>query len=111
MKEYFSYYSEEIPIEKVFELNGRILLDLYIDSSEVERLNIFFHLQNEYFYLKNKNRVKETAYICYLISCYIFSIATPPHSEELALEYAKMALELEDKKLYRDWIEEVKAGN
>lgn len=111
IKSFFSYYSKEIPVENIFELTENILDDLYANSNETNQFNIFFHLQNEYFYLKNNNNIKELAYICYLISYYIFHPLTPPHSEELALAYAEMALELDNNTKYKDWIEEVKEGN
>ena len=64
---YFSFYSEPIPAEDVELLTENILDDLYASSSEVDQLNIFFHLQNEYFFLKNTEKVSEMAYICYII--------------------------------------------
>lgn len=111
IKNYFSFYSEPIPVENIVLLTEDILNDLYAASSEVDQLNIFFHLQNEYFFLKNAEKVSETAYLCYIISYYIFTALTPPHSEELALEYIKEAIRLEPKEEYRDWLEIVKKGN
>ena len=52
-RKYFSFYSEPIPVEDVELLTENILDDLYASSSEVDQLNIFFHLQNEYFFLNN----------------------------------------------------------
>lgn len=111
IKDYFTYNSEEIPASHIFSLTEEILDDLYSNSSEIERCNIFFHLQNEYFYLKNKGLVKETAYICYLISYYLFTPLTPPHSDSLAYEYAKEAHELDTSQSYADWLEIVIKGN
>lgn len=111
IKSFFSYYSEEIPVENIFELTESVLDELYVNFNETNQFNIFFHLQNEYFYLKKNKNLKELAYVSYLISYYIFHPLTPPHSESLALEYAKIALELDNNPKYKDWIEEVKAGN
>ena len=52
IKSFFSYYSEEIPVENIFELTESVLDELYVNSNETNQFNIFFHLQNEYFYLK-----------------------------------------------------------
>lgn len=110
-KDFFQYDSQEIPADKVFLLTERILDDLYSSSSEIERCNIFFHLQNEYFYLKNRDAIRETAYICYLISYYLFTPLTPPHSDTLACEFAKKAVELDSSNKYVDWLNIVANGN
>jgi hypothetical protein len=68
--EYFSYGSPKIPKKVVMELTETDLDNLYAKCNEIEAINVFFHLQNEYIYLKEQ---KEIAYICYLISYYIFS--------------------------------------
>ncbi len=71
MEKFFTYYSREIPVDKVFLLTEEILGNLYASFSEIEGCNVFFHLQNEYFYLKSQGLIKEAAYICYLISYYL----------------------------------------
>ena len=72
-RKYFSFYSEPIPAEDVELLTENILDDLYASSPEADQLNIFFHLQNEYFFLKNTEKVSEMAYICYIISYYLLT--------------------------------------
>lgn len=57
------------------------------------------------------NDVKETAYVCYLISYYIFVSLTPPHSENIALEFIKEAINLDACEKYIKWLDIVKAGN
>jgi hypothetical protein len=109
--EYFSYESPEIPKEAIMELTENDLDDLYVKCDEIEGINVFFHLQNEYIYLKEQNAQKELAYICYLISYYIFNPLTPPHSEHIAMYYAKKALYYDNDKKYNDWIEIVSKGN
>ena len=52
MEKFFTYYSREIPVDKVFLLTEEILGNLYASFSEIEGCNVFFHLQNEYFYLQ-----------------------------------------------------------
>lgn len=111
MKQFFSFYSEPIPAEHVFSLTEQVLDDLYVTSSEVDGLNVFFHLQNEYFFLKNSGKTAETAHICYLISYYLFITLTPPHSEEIALEFIKEAISLNPIEKYINWLEIVKQGN
>ncbi len=111
IKDYFTFYSDPIPVENVFLLTPEVLSDLYCSSSEIEQLNIFFHLQNEYFFLLNDNHIKEAAYICYLISYYLFTPLTPPHSDTLALEFIKKAIDLNSTDEYLDWLEIVKSGN
>ena len=111
IKQYFMYYSTPIPAENVFFLTEEMLDDLYANPSETERFNVFFHLQNEYFFLKNNNQLEEAAYLCYLISYYLFIPLTPPHSDVLALEFAKKAVELNLNDKYNDWLKLVKKGN
>ena len=57
IKAFFGYESTEIPVDKIFTLTEEVLDDLYAASTEVEQYNIYFHLQNEYAYLKNANSV------------------------------------------------------
>lgn len=111
IKNYFSFESESIPAENIFFLTEAVLDDLYINSSEIEQVNIFFHLQNEYIFLKNAEKKHETAYLCYLISYYLFTPLTPPHSATIALEYAKEAVNLETTEKYINWLNIVKQGN
>lgn len=111
LTKYFSYHSEPIPAENVFSLTEIFLSDLYVNSSDVEKLNIFFHLQNEYFFLKNSGKMRETAYLCYLISFYLFTPLTPPHSDVIALEFAKEAVSIDPTEKYINWLNIVKQGN
>jgi hypothetical protein len=111
INKYFEYYSEPIPAKNIFLVTEEILDDIYVNSSEVDRLNVFFHLQNEYFFLINNNLFKEAAYVCYLISYYLFTPLTPPHSDVIALEYIKKAIELDPDDKYKSWIEFVRKGN
>ncbi len=111
LKQYFMYESTYIPEEKVFLLTEEFLDDLYVTSDEIDKFNIFFHLQNEYFYLLRKERHIEAAYVCYLISYYLFQPLTPPHSCTLAYEYAARAIELNPIPKYSEWLEEVGRGN
>lgn len=111
IKKYFSYESEPIPTDHVFSLSEELLEDLYTNSSEIEQMNIFFHLQNEYFFLKKAGKTHEVAYLCYLISYYLFTPLTPPHSDTIALEFAKEAVSLEQTEKYKNWLKLVKQGN
>lgn len=111
IKNYFSFESEPIPAEDVFSLTESVLDDLYKNSSEIEQLNIFFHLQNEYIFLKNAEKKTEAAYLCYLISYYVFTPLTPPHSETIALEFAKEAISIDSTEKYIRWLNIVKKGN
>lgn len=111
MKKYFEYDSSVIPPEKIFSVTEEFLDDLYVNSSEVERLNIYFHLQREYFYLRNEGKLKEASYVCYLISYYLFVPLTPPHSDILALEFAKKAFSIFPDEKYKLWIERLKEGS
>ena len=111
IKNYFSFESEPIPAEYIFCLTESVLDDLYSSSSEIEQFNIFFHLQNEYIFLKNAWKNKETAYLCYLISYYVFTPLTPPHSETIALEFAKKAISIDSTEKYIHWLKIVNKGN
>lgn len=108
---FFDYESTYIPEEKVMQITEKMLDDLYATANDTEQFNVFFHLQNELFYLLNKEMNKEAAYISYLISYYLFVALTPPHSETLAQEFAKEAIKLDSCPKYLEWLEEVKAGN
>lgn len=105
MFNYFNYHSELIPQRYIFDLNEKILDDLYQQSNDTEQLNVFFHLQYNYISLLKHNHLKEAAYICYLISYYLFVPLTPPHSEIIALEYASQAMTLFPTEKYKQWIE------
>ena len=61
--------------------------------------------------MRKRNAKKETAHISYLISYYLFHPLTPPHSEELGMEFALETLKYDDNEKYHEWIEEVKGGN
>ncbi|EOD00947.1 hypothetical protein [Caldisalinibacter kiritimatiensis] len=111
IKKYFDYYSSVIPIERVMELSENDLDDLYANSKEIDGINVFFHLLNQYIYLKQHDAKKETAHICYLISYYVFTALTPPHSENIALEYGKKAIQYNNDTKYKEWIEEILKGN
>lgn len=107
INKFFKYNSCLIPPEEVFSITEETLDYLYINLSEVERFNVYFHLEREYFYLKNEGKLKETAYICYLISYYIFILLIPPHSDVLALEFIKEAISLFPDEKYKQWLEYV----
>ncbi len=111
MEQYFRYESTHIPIDEVLKIDERILIDLYVKSDVTDQFNVFFHLQNEYFYLINNKRNKEAAHVCYLISYYLFMPLTPPNSAELAEEFAKIAISLDNSPKYLEWLDEVKRGN
>lgn len=111
IKSFFEYEGSEIPVDNIFALTEELLDDMYATSSEVEQYNIYFHLLNEYTYLKNANFVRETAYVCYLISYYVFISLTPPHSEKIALEYIGEAIRLCECSKYYKWLKVIKRGN
>jgi len=111
IKEYFDYYGPVIPIERTMELSEKDLDDLYVSGNDIDKMKVFFHLLNKYFYLKQYDAKKEIAHICYLISYYVFHPLTPPHSESIALEFAKKALQYNNDTNYREWMEEVFRGN
>ena len=106
-----SFESCEIPTDEVFLITEETLDNIYASSSEADQFRPFFHLQNEYFILKNQNLARKTAYICYLISYYVITALTPPHSEEIALEYAQEAVRRDSCAKYIQWLDIVKQGN
>ena len=106
-----NFESCEIPADEVFLITEETLDTIYASSSEVDQFYPFFHLQNEYFILKNQNLARETAYVCCLISYYVFTALTPPHSEEIALEYAQEAVRRDPCAKYIQWLDIVKQGN
>ena len=111
IKQYFEYESECIPKEIVLQVDEQILDDLYASSDIFEKFNVYFHLQNNFFNLYNNGNYKEAAYICYLISYYLFVALTPSHSEDLAKEYAQKAIKMDSCPKYLEWLDEVKKGN
>lgn len=108
---FFEYESSYIPAEEVMQITETMLDDFYLKANDTEQFNVFFHLQNELFYLLNKGLNKEAAHISYLISYYLFVVLTPPHSEILAQEFAKEAIKMDNCPKYLEWLDEVKAGN
>lgn len=100
-----------LSVDDLFSITEDSLDSLYVKSSETEQFYPFFHLYNEYFILKKKNLSKETAYVCYLISYYVFTVLTPPHSEEIALEFASETVRLNPCTKYIQWLDIVKQGN
>ena len=52
IKNYFSFESEPIPAENISSLTESVLDDLYANSTEIERLNIFFIFKMSIFFLK-----------------------------------------------------------
>ena len=100
-----------LSVDDLFSITEDSLDSLYAKSSETEQFYPFFDLCNEYFILKKKNLSKETAYVCYLISYYVFTALTPPHSEEIALEFANEAVRSDPCTKYIQWLYIVKQGN
>lgn len=104
-------YSEKIR-QEIENVDIEIIVENDLLSHDVlnsiEQMNLLFCL--EYKLLIEKDN-KKLAYLNYLISYYIFVILTPPFSEEIALKYAKDAINLYNHKKYLEWIEYVKQGN
>lgn len=68
IKDYFKDDTiSEIPIERFMELREDHLEDLYDESSDNERVNIFFDLLHEYNYLKNLNERNNSYLLSYII--------------------------------------------
>lgn len=110
-RKYFSYEATEIPKEIIMQLSEDDLDSLYADSNPTDRFNVYFHLENELHYLLGQEEFIASAYVCYLISYYLFTALTPPHSDTLALAFANRALELFPSEKYQRWLKEVKRGN
>lgn len=85
--------------------------DQYEVSSESERFNLFFVLLTTFHSCEDSNKTVLAAHMAYLLSYYLFVALTPPGSEELALHYAKQALELNPSSLYTQWYDFVRTGN
>ena len=104
-------YSEKIR-QEIENVDIEIIVENDLLSHDVlnsmEQMNLLFCLQYKLLIEKDN---KKLAYLNYLISYYIFVILTPPFSEEIALKYAKDAINLYDHKKYLEWIEYVKQGN
>lgn len=105
------YEGAEIPVNKIFLITERHLDNLYAHLDERNRVHVFFCLLNEYYFLKSQKYGKETAYICYLLSYYLFVALTPPYSANLALVYAKKAVQLDNSPKYIEWLQFVEKGN
>lgn len=110
MEEYFEFYSNEMP-KDIYCIDENILGDIYAKSDEVTGLNVYFHLQSWQIYLFEDGKKEECAYVCYLLSYYLFVVLTPPKSMELAMHYAKIAFSLNPNEKYEQWIKEVEKGN
>lgn len=111
IKQYFNYDKPAIPPELVYEITESFLDDFYASSNDSEKFNLFFHLLHEYQFLNSLDLQEETAYLCYLLSYYLFVSLTPPHSMPLALFYAKEAVRLHETEKYKEWLNLVERGN
>lgn len=111
LRKYFRYESSVISEEVVIQLSEDDLDTIYADGNSVDRFNAYFHLENELLYLMEQKNYSAAAHVCYLISYYLFTALTPPHSDTLALAYANKALELSPTDKYQNWLKEVKRGN
>ena len=58
------------------------------------------------FFLKMLGKKKKQ-----LISYYVFTPLTPPHSETIALEFAKKAISIDSTEKYIHWLKIVNKGN
>ncbi len=108
---YFGCESAPVPEEYMMQMKENDLDILYADGDVTERFNVYFHLQNELIFLLGRENDRAAAHVCYLISYYLFVALTPPHSEILAMAYAKKAFELYPMEQYQEWMEEVRKGN
>lgn len=111
IEQYFEYDSPNIPADRVNEITESVLDDLYVSFDESGKFNVFFHLLNEFHFLNTQGLNKETAYVCYLLSYYLFNPLTPPHSMPLALYYANEAVRLHETDKYKEWAARVERGN
>jgi len=111
IKQYFDYNKPTIPADRVYEITESVLDDLYVSSDDGGKFNVFFHLLNEYHFLNTQGLNDETAYVCYLLSYYLFNPLTPPHSMPLALHYANEAVRLHGTEKYKEWANLVERGN
>lgn len=113
MKVLASYSLDDKKADEVASrITREIIDDLYVNSDDIEKSNIFFNLQFIFFRLKDSGNRDLAAYIGYIISYYIFILLTPPHSEENALYYANEAVKLTNmSEKYVEWLDFVKEGN
>ena len=110
IEQYFEYDSPNIPADRLNEITESVLDDLYLSSDESGKINVFFHLLNEYHFLSMQGLKKETAYVGYLLSYYLVNPLTPPHSMPLALHYANEAVRLHETDKYKEWAALVEKG-
>ena len=113
LKKYVGFENFVIPIDEVSEISIKDLDEFYLEGNCFDKFNLFFILLNEYHYISGLTpaRNKELSVVCHLISYYLFVLATPPASLNLAQVYAEKALEYYESPQNIEWIEMVKKGN
>ena len=103
--------TDDVIDEVAARVTREVIDDLYVASNDMGRLNIFFNLHYMYTRSRNVGKKEIAAHICFVISYYLFVLLTPPHSEEIALQYANEAVDLDNRKKYTEWISFIKKGN
>jgi hypothetical protein len=100
-----------IPEEDVLSVTVNDICAQYVKSTVYDQFNIFFVLLTTFHMCEDKGERVLAAHVAYLASYYLFLPLTPPGSMELALHYAKKAMELDPSDFYAQWIEAVLEGN
>lgn len=98
---------KEFP-DSIANITRETLLDLFLDTDDFGKNNLFFILLNEYYSLQKNGSNDKLAHTCYLISYFLLNILVPLKSRELSIVFANKAYEYINTIEYADWLEFVK---
>lgn len=101
------YFDEKV----IVKLTLNDLDCFYADENEINRLNLFFVLEESLHRFQSGNSMKAAARCAFLMAYYLFIPLTPPASLELAEFYINKALEWDETPEYRQWKEAIDKGN
>lgn len=85
--------------------------DFYINSAEIDKLNLYFCLLASAHHYQSEANFPKAAKLYFLIAYYLFVPLTPPGSEELALYYINKAISLNPLPEYKEWLSIIEKGN
>ncbi len=85
--------------------------DFYVNSAEIDKLNLYFCLLASAHHYQSDANVPKTAKLYFLIAYYLFVPLSPPGSEELALYYINKAISLNPLSEYKEWLSIIEKGN
>lgn len=85
--------------------------DFYVNSAEIDKLNLYFCLLASAHHYQSEAKFPKAAKLYFLIAYYLFVPLTPPGSEELAMYYINKAISFNPLPKYKDLLSIIEKGN